>query len=158
MPEEWREYPGNKDYSVSDMGRVRKTQSLLIVKPKHSGFCFRITEGARMDKLVHRMVAETFVPNEAEHKFVKHKNGQHHDNRASNLEWTTRAAGGRKRKNETYLPDTPTPKSEMTELDSPPNSQILKLESKWAAIRISGDDVAIVGIFGSYEEAYDALE
>jgi len=46
----------------------------------------------------------------------------------------------------------------MTELDSPPNSQILKLKSKWAAIRISGDDVAIVGIFGSYEEAVDSLE
>ena len=117
MPEEWREYPGNKDYSVSDMGRVRRTQSLLIVKPKHSGFCFRITEGARMDKLVHRMVAEAFIPNEHGYKFIKHTNGDNHDNRASNLEWTTRAAGGGRRKIQTYLPDTPTPKSEMTELE-----------------------------------------
>jgi hypothetical protein len=157
MPEEWKEYPGNKDYSVSDMGRVRRTQSLLIVKQKHSGFCFRITEG-RMDKLVHRMVAETFIPNEAGHKCVQHKNGETHDNRASNLRWMSNTAGGRKRKIQTSLTDPPTPKSETTELDSPLNSKILKLESKWAAIRISGDDVAIVGVFGSYEEAHDALE
>ena len=157
MPEEWREYPGNKDYSVSDMGRVRKTKSLLIVNPKHEGKYFRLRNNL-LDVYVHHMVAQTFITKQDGQKHVRHKNGEHHDNRASNLEWTTRAAGGRKRKNETYLPDTPTPKSEMTELDSPPNSQILKLESKWAAIRISGDDVAIVGIFGSYEEAYDALE
>ena len=59
---------------------------------------------------------------------------------------------------QTSLPDAPTPKSEKTELDSPPNSQILKLKSKWAAIRISGDDVAIVGIFGSYEDAALSLD
>lgn len=111
-----------------------------------------------MDKLVHRMVAEAFIPNEHGYKFIKHTNGDNHDNRASNLEWTTRAAGGGRRKIQTYLPDTPTPKSEMTELDSPPNSQILKLESKWAAIRILGDEVAFVGIFGSYADARDALE
>jgi len=157
MPEEWREYPNNKDYSVSDMGRIRKTQSLIVVKPKYFGAYLRITEG-RTDKLVHRMVAETFIPNEAGHKCVQHKNGETHDNRASNLRWMSNTAGGRKRKIQTSLPDAPTPKSEKTELDSPPNSQILKLKSKWAAIRISGDDVAIVGIFGSYEDAALSLD
>jgi hypothetical protein len=157
MPEEWREYPNNKDYSVSDMGRIRKTQSLLIVKPKHEGKYLRLRNHP-LDVYVHHMVAEAFLGRDAGQRHVRHKNGDNHDNRVSNLEWTTRAAGGRKRKIQTSLPDAPTPKSEMTELDSPPNSQILKLKSKWAAIRISGDDVAIVGIFGSYEDAALSLD
>ena len=40
---------------------------------------------------VHRLVAMAFVPGYFEGATVNHKNEDHHDNRADNLEWMTKA-------------------------------------------------------------------
>jgi DNA-directed RNA polymerase specialized sigma subunit len=40
--------------------------------------------------LVHRLVAEAFIPRSAPDLEVNHKNNVRHDNRATNLEWVTR--------------------------------------------------------------------
>lgn len=39
--------------------------------------------------LVHRLVAQAFIPNPNLLKYVNHKNGNRRDNRADNLEWVT---------------------------------------------------------------------
>lgn len=47
------------------------------------------TTGKRIDKYVHRLVAETFLDHEPTRNVVNHKNCDRSDNRLENLEWVT---------------------------------------------------------------------
>ena len=53
--------------------------------------CLRDADGKRTTFYVHRLVAMAFVPGYFEGATVNHKNEDHHDNRADNLEWMTKA-------------------------------------------------------------------
>lgn len=45
------------------------------------------SQGEKVKKYVHMMVAESFVPNPNEFKFVIHKDGDVSNNHADNLQW-----------------------------------------------------------------------
>lgn len=94
--EVWRDIDGYDGlYQVSNMGRVRscKYGKWKVLKPAtiNKGYFFvnlwRNGEGKHY--LVHRLVAEAFIPNPDDKPQVNHINGVKNDNREVNLAWCT---------------------------------------------------------------------
>jgi hypothetical protein len=106
--EEWQPVVGfESHYAVSSFGRVRsvdreaqrkgasgshhKIGQLLTQDVTPRGYC-RIQlmkDGKRKNMLVHRMVADAFIPNPDNKPAVNHKNGMKAHNHVANLEWAT---------------------------------------------------------------------
>ncbi len=117
MTEEWKDIKGYEGrYQVSNLGRVKalrrtvsghnqygewtRTEPEQIMAQKLQNtdrlqVGLRDAEGKRKTFYVYRLVAEAFVPNPDNLPTVNHKNEDHHDNRAENLEWMTKAENNR---------------------------------------------------------------
>ena len=81
--EEWRVISGTQnEYYVSSLGRVmsRKRDRTWILKPVRTGnylgvdLCVR---GVHRTVLIHRLVAEAFIPNECNYPEVNHRDENH---------------------------------------------------------------------------------
>jgi len=90
-------------YQVSNLGNVRSLDRTIkcknsirtykgcqLKKLKHTAGYLGVNIRRSKRVLIHRMVAQSFIPNPKNKEFVNHKNGIKADNRVENLEWTTR--------------------------------------------------------------------
>ena len=102
--EEWRDIEGYEGlYRVSNLGRVKSLrdnhgnyrEKILSLKPNKQGYVEIVLYKNKEKEyfLVHRLVAEAFIPNPNNLPEVNHKidDFEHRsDNRVENLEWCTR--------------------------------------------------------------------
>lgn len=86
----WKKHPEIDKIEVSSFGRVRSAKGLYYgINPGKDGYmrvCFRVN-GKVVSKLVHRLVAETFIKNPNNLQGVNHKDGDKTNNKAGNLKW-----------------------------------------------------------------------
>ena len=117
--EEWRDVVGYEgDYMVSNLGRIVVLSRLVnrkhrngkdanyVIKPhicstsispstNYRRMTF-VREGVKDTQLVHRIVAEAFLPNPNEFPVVDHINDNPKDNRSCNLQWCTQKTNNNK--------------------------------------------------------------
>lgn len=75
MSEIWRAVKGYEDiYEVSSAGNVRNKKRRIILKPQTAKNGYQFVKLRTENKLIHRLVAETFIPNPENKTDVNHKN------------------------------------------------------------------------------------
>ena len=86
---------GYPDYTISENGVITNIKTGTIRKTIHCPYGY-ITVGLwnkktkkRITVKVHRLIAQTFIPNPKNKPQINHINGVKDDNRLENLEWCT---------------------------------------------------------------------
>ena len=91
--EKWKIIKGFGDYMVSDKGRVYsfKTDRYLSPRNHSAGYSAVMLskDGVTYEKLIHRLVAEAFIPIADSTLVVNHKDRNKKNNNVKNLEWLT---------------------------------------------------------------------
>ena len=89
----WKPIQGYEHYSITPSGIIRKNETELIVKESldKDGYCkvHLNVNGKQMRRMVHRLVALTFIPNPENKPYVDHIDNNQVNNSLGNLRWAT---------------------------------------------------------------------
>ena len=103
MKEIWKDILGYKGhYQASNLGRIkslknRKNNGILSDKSGDARYLGTMLckDGIRIRYSIHRLIAETFIPNPENKSQINHKDGNRYNNFVGNLEWVTASENGK---------------------------------------------------------------
>ena len=100
LPKDAKQIPNSKDY-VDMNGNIygienrnNKHKGKFFIKAQYTNFGYKYcginyNNGKHISKRVHRLVAETFLPNPNNYPIVMHKDNNKKNNNVDNLQWGT---------------------------------------------------------------------
>ncbi|MBW2595123.1 MAG: HNH endonuclease [Deltaproteobacteria bacterium] len=92
--EVWVAIPYFPTYQISTLGRFCGPRGIKKLETTHRGYLrsciYQGKRGKPKHVVIHRLVAEAFIPNSKHKPEVNHINCDKTDNRVENLEWVTR--------------------------------------------------------------------
>jgi len=102
-------------YYVSDTGIVKRRGRFLLPIINKKGYevvypSSPNVEGYKTSVMIHRLVAEAFIPNPDNKPQVNHKDGNKRNNHATNLEWVTNTENHTHKIENGLSPETHMPK------------------------------------------------
>lgn len=120
---EWKQYPGNPKYEVSQNGQVRYVGKTAHRRPSVTPTGYHVIttceNGRAKGRYVHKMVLETFVGECPSGLQVSHLNGNPADNRLENLAYETPMENhARKLEHKTDFNGSKNPAAKITEQEA----------------------------------------
>ena len=96
--EEWKKID-DFEYEVSNYGNVRRIGKKMLKPGLKRGYYYvkLRKNGKAKNKTIHRLVAETFIPNVENKTCADHKDGNKLNNNVHNLRWSSSSENSRNR-------------------------------------------------------------
>ena len=86
----WKKIKGFENYQISNTGFIRSKKKILSPFDNNGYDRIQLVNGdKKQKKLIHRLVAEHFIPNPEKKPQVNHKDLNTKNNNVDNLEWVT---------------------------------------------------------------------
>lgn len=95
----WKNIKSFPNYIISSYGKIYNTKTNILLTSRDNGHGYLYVDLYKNSKhkryYVHRLVANTFIPNLENKKEVNHIDGDKNNNSVSNLEWVTSSENSR---------------------------------------------------------------